>query len=143
MIEISYYLREFVGRVQTGRVLGGEGGMMISREPDTWRAFDVAYISHEQVSRTGVSDGYWEVAPELVVEVISPANRADEIRTKINECLSAGVQMVWIIYPKHRLIDVYRPDQPIITLKRGDTLTGGDVLSEFALSLDKLFSVLP
>ena len=140
---IAHYLFVYAEETQTGLSLSGEGGVMISRDPDHWRAFDAAYISHERVPPTGIPDGYWEVAPELVVEVVSPGNRADEIRTKASEYLSIGVQLVWVIYPTMRLIDVYRPGQPTLTLQGGDTLTGDAVLPGFSLPLQTLFQALP
>jgi len=53
-----------------------------------------------------------------------------------------GTRLLWLIYPDNRLIDVYRPGQPTVTLKAGDTLDGGDVLPGFTASLAAIFAIL-
>ena len=53
-----------------------------------------------------------------------------------------GTRLLWLVYPDTRLIDVYRPNQPTLTLKPADTLDGGDVLPGFTASLAAIFAVL-
>lgn len=142
VVEIAYYLREYARKQRPGLVLAGEGGMVIDRSPDTIRAFDAAYIAQENLPETGIPTGYWETPLDLVVEVISPGNRAGEMRAKVADYLSAGVKMVWLIYPDGYLVDVYRPDQPTLTMQRGDVLEGEEVLPEFRLKIDDLFAPL-
>jgi hypothetical protein len=49
--------------------------------------------------------------------------------------LAAGVRLVWIVWPKQRQVDVWRPDadRPIATLGTSDALDGMDVLPGFTL----------
>src|SRR5262245_59608833 len=54
-----------------GEVMTGEAGIYIRRNPDTVRASDTAFISNERLARRK-SSTYLDVAPELVVEVLSP-----------------------------------------------------------------------
>ena len=42
--------------------------------------------------------GYWEGAPDLAVEVISPNDTDTEVAEKVEEWLTAGCAMVWV-YP--------------------------------------------
>ncbi len=142
VVEIAYYLREYARKQRPGLVLAGEGGMIIDHSPDTVRTFDAAYIAQENLPETGIPTEYWEKPLDLVVEVISPGNRAGEMRAKVADYLHAGVKMVWIIYPDGYLVDVYRPDQPTLTMQRGDILEGGDVLPEFRLKIEDLFAPL-
>lgn len=142
VVEIAHHLREYARNVQAGIVLAGEGGILIQRDPDTHRAFDAAYVSHKNIPESGVPSGYWETPLDLIVEVISPGNRAGDMRTKVAEYLKIGVKMVWLLYPDSYLVDVYRSQQPTVTLQRGDTLSGDDVLPGFRLEIDTLFDPL-
>ena len=42
------------------------------------------------------------MAPELVIEVLSPDDRPGEIRTKLGEYFEAGVKLVWLARPEER-----------------------------------------
>lgn len=77
-----------------------------------------------------------------MVEIVSPGNRAEELRNKVADYLKIGCKMVWLVYPNGYFVDVYRPDQPTLSFKRGDTVDGSDVLPGFHLKTDELFDPL-
>lgn len=80
-------------------------------------------------------------APDLAVEVASPSQYRPGMAKKARRYLAAGTQLVWIIWPKRRHIDVWRSgdQQPSQTLKAGDTLEGGTVLPGFSYPVADLF----
>jgi Uma2 family endonuclease len=89
--------------------------------------------------RTPMSDDYPDLAAPLwVVEIISPTDKAEDIRTKREIYRKAGI-LLWEMYPKLASIDVYAPGQPARTYTLEDELDGGDVLPSFTLSMRKLF----
>ena len=55
-----------------GETYAAETGFLISSNPDTVRAPDAAFVSHERVASVEPTKSYLPLAPELVVEVISP-----------------------------------------------------------------------
>jgi hypothetical protein len=71
---VARLLGNFVDTHDMGYVLTGEAGIYTQRDPDTVRGMDVAYISKERLAQTE-SQSFLDVAPELVVEVISPDDR--------------------------------------------------------------------
>jgi len=85
------------------------------------------------------SDGYLEVPPELVVEIVSPSDRQDAVNDKTLMWLPLGVLMVVEVYPAERAVMVHRPNTPAVTLTGEDMLDGGDVLSGFSLPLSEIF----
>lgn len=88
---------------------------------------------------TPMSDDYPDpVAPLWVVEIISPTDKAEDIRSKREIYRNAGI-LLWEMYPKSESMDVYAPGQPPRTFTIDDTLDGGDVLPGFKLSMRKLF----
>ena len=121
-----------------GRALTGEVGIITKRRPYTVRAADVAYISHARLSQTS-ADGYLDVAPELVVEIMSPGNVWSEVQEKLAEYFALGVQLVWVVDPRLEQIHVYRALEMVRLLHKADTLTGEDVLPGFQVTLTEIF----
>lgn len=137
--KLTTHLEAFVQPRQLGEVLTGEVGIYTQRRPDNVRAADVTFISTERLGRLQ-SDSYLDVAPELVVEVISPGNTWREIRDKIDEYFGIGVDRVWIVEPERRQVLVYRGPTELDLLRETDTLPGEGVLHGFALPLAELFA---
>jgi len=135
---IAAILRNFVQLHQLGYVFGGETGIYIAREPDTVRGVDAAYISHERFAQIK-STSYLDVAPELVVEVMSPDDSWTEINDKIEEYFAIGVVLIWIVNPKRKQVHVYHSLTTLEILRLNDTLTGDEVLPGFAVPLTELF----
>jgi len=46
-------------------------------------------------------------APDLIIEILSPSNMADDVWTKRNKYLIAGVKEYWIVDPMNNEVDVY------------------------------------
>src|SRR5438876_1000746 len=93
-----------------GRVLAGEAGFRIQRDPDTAVGIDVAYISAEQASRTPKGAKIVDGPPVLAVEILSPSDKQEKIWERVRNLLEAGVLLVWIADPVFRTVCVYRPD---------------------------------
>lgn len=136
--EIVYLLKDHV-RKNGGRA-GTEVGVILSAEARTVRGPDVHYISPAKL--TPQSSNFITTIPDLVVEVVSPGDTHSEVSAKVNQYLSSGVQLIWIVDPQVRQITVYASDNTIRNLSGEDTLTGGDVLPEFSVKVGQLFSVL-
>ena len=136
--EIAWHLHSFVKERRLGKVLTGEVGIYMHRDPDYIRGADVVFISSERIAQI-TSESYLDVAPELVVEVISPGNTWQEMRDKIQEYFAIGVEWVWIVEPERRQVLVYRSPTEMTALNEHDTLEGERVLTGFSLLLAELF----
>jgi len=78
-------------------------GLVIRKEPLTTRVPDIAvFILSNVVER----DGYIHSAPELVVEVLSPANTRSERTGKLQDYESLGVPEVWVVSPEAQTVEV-------------------------------------
>jgi len=67
-----------------------------------------------------------------------------EIDQKLNEYFQSGVQVVWVIDPKPRMLAIYtNPKGPAQILREGDTLDGGEVLPGFSAPIATLFKNIP
>ena len=121
-----------------GRVLGGEVGIYIRRNPDTVRAADVLFISNGRYERR-TSAGYLEVAPELVVEILSPDDRWSDVMAKLADYFQAGVDRAWVVDGKLGRVFAYRSLAEVKPLGEGDVLTDEELLPGFSLPLVDLF----
>lgn len=137
--EIGGLLRDFVRPRALGVVTGGETGFHISREPDTVRAPDAAFIRAERVPPSPVR-GFFPEAPDLAVEVLSPGDRASEVLAKAREWLDAGCREVWVLDPETTTISVYRGRDRIVVLDSSDMLIGGDLLPGFSVPVSNVFA---
>jgi len=124
---------------QLGRVYVNTG-FILRRSPDVVRGPDQAFVSTERMrDRPPPARGFWEVAPDLVVEIVSPDDTADEINQKVREYLAAGTRLVWVVYPRQRQVNVYRASGDVRILFEEGTLDGEDVLPGFRAPLAGLW----
>ncbi len=100
-------VRTFVRQHKLGRVSGGETGIYIRRNPDTVRAADVVFISNERLAKRGNS-GFIDVAPDLVMEVMSLDDRWSEVMKMLGEYFSIGVRLAWVVDLDTESIYAYR-----------------------------------
>ena len=138
-IRIGAALDCFVTPRGLGAVVSAETGFRIACDPDTVRAPDVAFVRAERIPPGGVK-GFFQGPPDIAIEIISPSDRASDVMAKAQDWLQAGCLLVWVVDPETRTISVYRSRSEIIVLAETDTLTGGDVLPEFSVSVAEVFA---
>jgi Uma2 family endonuclease len=119
--------------------VGVESGFVLARNPDTVRGPDVFYVGPDRAPDTGVPEAFWDVAPDLAVEVVSPSEKAADVREKVRDYLVAGTRLVWVVYPRTREVVVHTPDGLSRAYGEGDTLEGFDILQGFACAVAELF----
>ena len=101
---IARHLEDFVRAHRLGQVTV-ENDFRLA--PDVVRNPDVAFIANERFSRMDVDVSPIDGVPNLVVEVISPGNSAQDMLTKIHQYLDAGCQAVWVFYPKLKVVEIH------------------------------------
>jgi Uma2 family endonuclease len=136
---IAYLLSNHVYRHNLGAVYAAETGFKISEEPETVRATDGAFVAEERIPQDGEPDRYWAIAPDLVVEVVSAADSAAYLQSKVSDWINAGVCLMWVVYPDTKSVVVHYPSGKAKTLKESDTLDGDDVLPGFACQVGEIF----
>ncbi|HEX7183529.1 MAG TPA: Uma2 family endonuclease [Thermoanaerobaculia bacterium] len=137
-IRMGASLLAWADKTGRGLVMGGEVGLWVRRNPDTVRGADVLFISHERYARRDPK-GVLDVAPELVVEILSPDDRRGHVEEKLAEYLEMGVDLVWIVDPEFRYVLAYRSQFDVERFEKGDVLTDEEILPGFFLSVSDLF----
>ena len=140
-LAVSEILRRFTAPKKLGLVSGADG--MFRLLPDTVRGPDVAFISRSRLPG-GVfpGDGFPCIAPDLVVEVLSPGNTKGEMSRKRIEYFHSGVQLVWIVDCRSRSVAVYTSPSSVTEFTEEQTITGGAVLPGFEANVADFFADL-
>jgi Uma2 family endonuclease len=137
-LNLAAALKAFADSQGRGKVRSGEVGIYVHRNPDTVRAADVLYISNERYAKRG-STGFLDVAPELVVEVLSPEDRWSEVMRKLGEYFEAGVLRVWVVDGSLRSVFAYRSLTEMTRFSEDTELTDEEILPGFSTPVTEVF----
>jgi len=137
-LQIGWLLKNVVTVQKLGWVVT-ESGVITERDPDTVRGPDVSFFRIDR--HPNRPRGYFEIPPDIAVEVLSPDDRRRKVLEKIQEYLDHGVRIIWLVdpEPEAQTVEIYRPGQSTLLLNETDTLTGGDVLPEFSCKVIEFF----
>lgn len=127
----AFALTSFVDPRKLGSVMVGEVGIYTRRNPDTVRGADVLYLSNERAARSA-SSGFLDVAPDLVVEVMSPDDRWSDVTKKLREYFDIGVRLAWVAEPATQTVYAYRSPTDVREFGINDVVPGDDVLPGFS-----------
>ena len=119
--------------------IGVEWAVKLTRKRRDWAPTpDLLYVSYDRLSPDWNQDEACPVAPELVIEIISPDQTFGELSEKAIDYLNAGVSRVWIVDAKARTITIFYPDAPPQT-KRGDVPFTDSMLEGLQLTAEQIF----
>ncbi|MDW8300693.1 MAG: Uma2 family endonuclease, partial [Anaerolineae bacterium] len=104
--------------------------------------FDRAAFDALCADKTLVATRPAPLIPTLVAEVLSPRDGDSDVARKVQRYLALGVRLIWIVDPQVPQVTVYRRGSNQVTLlSHDDALTADDLLPEFRLPLDQLFTL--
>jgi Uma2 family endonuclease len=132
---IGARLDTFASARSLGWVLGSEAGYRcFPHRPRLLRKPDVSFVRAGRFPGDRPPRGDSRIAPDLAVEVVSPNDLAESIQEKVVDYLTAGVPLVWVVYPTARMAIVYRPGGAAWVSDQGE-LDGEDVIPGFRCRL--------
>jgi Uma2 family endonuclease len=139
-MNVGYLLEAYVRQRNKGYVISNDSGVVLSRAPDTVRGPDIA-VYEDADSFDDLHPKYGETPPRLAVEVLSPNDKAGKLLSKIADYLNNGVELVWLVDPEERIVNVHRPQKNPYQVKADAELTGDDVLPGFRCRVAEFFFV--
>jgi Uma2 family endonuclease len=104
---------------------------------------DVVYVRLSQLPGGKVPKGDLFVAPDLVVEVLSPNNSGSEVDEKLDEYITSGVSLVWIVNPDRKTVRVFRQDGTHRLFHANDIIENEPALPGFRLVVGEVFPTAP
>lgn len=139
-MRLGHALYDYVDDHDLGEVYTAEPGFELQPDPEgIVRAPDIAFVRKEHIPPPDQETGFWPIAPDLVVEIISPSETAEAVQDKVRDYLAAGVRLIWLVYPKTKTVVEYQSPTQIRQLTIEDSLDGGEVIPGFSYPLKDLF----
>jgi Uma2 family endonuclease len=138
---IIYYLTGYSMTKLPGVVNGAHGSIQVfPDDPNNVRIPDAAFTRIERLPGGEAFEGHSRVAPDLVVEVISPNDLQVEFEAKMEDYRSAGIPLIWVVNPELRTVRAYTTSGAGPLLHEGDILRGGDILPGFECPVAAFFA---
>lgn len=137
-IKVGVHLELFARSTNLGRVTV-ESGVVTENGPDSVRGPDIAYWTFERLPADQEPVVYANVAPDLVVEVLSPSDKQKNWTKKVREYFASGVRMVWVVDPESRTVGVFRKPGEGRILWEDAELSGEEVLPGFNCKVADFF----
>jgi Uma2 family endonuclease len=133
---IEHVFRSYLAKQRLGRVIAEQEFRLDS---DTVRRPDVAFLSVETLARFDKTKSILDIVPDLVAEVVSPSDAAEDLMRKVNQFLAAGTKCVWVIYPAERKVHAYEPNDQVRVLGEKKNLESPELLPGFSLPVSQFF----
>jgi Uma2 family endonuclease len=105
------------------------------------RSPDVSWIKQERwdTLTPEQKEKFPPIAPDFVLEIMSPTDTLKKTQEKMQEYMNNGIKLGWLIDPKTRRVEIYRPGQAVEVLESPTELSGEDVLPGFILNLESIW----
>ena len=136
--ELNARLSAFVKSRKLG-LITSETDMRLAR--DVVRRPDVAFISAERVRDIDQHKVPVPLSPDLVIEIVSENDRADDLILKVRQYLAAGTRAVWLLYPNTCLAYRYVPSKlepEVRSADAGHTFEEPEMLPGFSIPLAEI-----
>lgn len=126
-----------------GLLYSSDTGFVVGRGPDTVLMPDVSFVRADRVPAEEDSEGIVRAAPNLVMEVVSPSDRATEVADKVALYRGGGVRLVLVAEPRRRVVRTHRPGVAPVEHGEGDILDLDDVVPGFRMPVADVFTRPP
>ena len=135
--QILYLLKRALAGTNVGEVYTADVGLILPN--GNVRSPDVCFVRRERLPEGHSPEGFGQVVPNLVVEVLSPSDTMTQVAGKIGEFLDCGVPLVWLVDPESESVTVYRPLSDTERLSGDDAISAEPVLPGFRVSVSEFF----
>lgn len=137
-IKAGAYLLNWVESQDLGEVFSSSTGFRLANT--AVRSPDAAFIAKGRLPEgwDEEEDKFINLAPDFVIEIRSKNDSLAKLKAKMEEYISNGVQLGWLIDSKNQQALVYRRDGSITQYPATAVLSGEDVVPGFTLPLRKL-----
>ena len=116
-----------------------EWAVLLKRNNEDWVPVpDITYVSCDRLATDWIEDAACPVAPELVIEIISPGQTFGGLSQKATDYLATEVLRVWIIDSQARSVTVFYPDTPPRTYTKSSLITD-TILEGLELTPQQIF----
>ena len=106
------------------------------------RSPDVAWVARTRLAGLTRSDmeRFLPLCPDFVIELRSPTDTLSVLQQKLEEYVTNGAVLGWLIDPVDRRVYAYRPTQPVQCLENPNSLSGDPVLHGLSVDLTPIWA---
>ena len=127
-------------RITGGRARDSQRGF----DPPLGRRWvpDASWVSEETLAKLTESEKrrpFWPVAPDFVLEVVSPSQLLSKQREKMRGWIAAEVRLGMLIAPDDELVELYRADGSVETFHRPDAISCDPVMPGFTMTFERIW----
>lgn len=108
---------------------------------DAKRSPDVSWIKKSRWDEltTKQKRKFAPLAPDFVIELLSPNDRLSDVQSKMTEYQACGVKLGWLIYPDQKRVEIYRVGRETEVLLEPKNLSGEDLMPKLTVDLQEIF----
>jgi len=134
IMRFAYLLSNHVYEHALGEIYDGQTGFrMKSRDV---LSPDISFVAGK---RAATNERFFEGAPDLAIEFLSPRESKKRMAQKVGQYLENGTRLAWVMDPKTKTLTIHRPGKPPVTLTEGDELPGEEVVPGFIVPVHRIF----
>ena len=129
----------FEAQEELGEAFDSSTGFRLPNGAD--RSPDASWIRRERWESLTPQQrkSFVPLCPDFVVELRSESDSLPKLQAKMREYIDNGAKLGWLIDPKNRRVEIYRPGREIELLENPQNLSGEDILPEFVLNLRRVW----
>jgi len=137
--EINMQFRQWAKREGSGVATESSTGFKLPNGAD--RSPDAAWVRRGRLAQLTAEQKrkFLPLCPDFVVELLSPTDKLEDGKAKMEEYLANGAQLGWLIDPDERRVYVYRPNTPVEMLENPESVSGDPELPGFVLQLTEIW----
>jgi Uma2 family endonuclease len=137
--ELNYQVQDWSKEDHSGRVFDSSTGFVLPNGAK--RSPDVSWVRRERLAALTAEQKqkFLPLCPDFVVELRSSTDSLTDLEAKMEEYITNGARLGWLIDPDNRRVRVYRPGREPETLDNPATLSGTPELPGFTLDLQEIW----
>ncbi|OCR00502.1 hypothetical protein BCD67_10945 [Oscillatoriales cyanobacterium USR001] len=134
-IDLSYQLQGWSRQNNLGKAFDSSGGFKLPNGAE--RSPDASWVSIERWNAltSEQQNKFAPLCPDFVVELRSPSDSLEKLRSKMREYIENGARLGWLIDRQNRRVEIYRSNQEVEIISSPTHLSGEEVLPGFVLDL--------
>ena len=105
------------------------------------RSPDVSWLRRERWENLSPEERqrFSRIAPDFVIELRSPTDSLPDLQAKMEEYITNGVRLGWLIDPQTRRVHIYVPQRETVILDDPESVSGADILPGFTLDVREIW----
>lgn len=140
-LRLAFQIELWNSKSKLGKVFDSSTGFKLPN--NAVRSPDVSWISLAKWNALSATQRrkYLPLAPDFVLELMSPNDSLNELQNKMKEYINCGVKLGWLINPDDQQVEIYRLEKNPEILDNPQSLSGEDVMPNLIVDLSEILGI--